>query len=128
MDKQFGAAWYLDNQQIIRTLLLLFFGNVYQDLTEFVLRDLGIFRYENYPIDAQHRIFKSRTELEQYLHLVDLREQLDAATDSEILIQLSEHLPLHCATEKLQRWRAKLCNQLAYELESANEHELALQL
>lgn len=125
---QFGAAWHLDNQWIIRILLLLFFGNAHQDLTEFVLQDLGIYRYENYPIDAQHCIFKNRTELEQYLHLVALREQLDIATDIESLIQLSKHLPLHCATEKLQRRRAKLCNRLAYELERANEHELALQL
>lgn len=127
-NNQLGAAWYLDNQQIIRTLLLLFFGNAYQDLTEFVLQDLGIYRYEHYPIDSQHRIFKNRTELEQYLHLVALREQLDKATDIESLIQLSEQLPQQCVTEKLQRRRAKLCNQLAYELERVNEHELAFQL
>ena len=29
-NNQFGAAWYLNNQQIIQTLLLLFFGNAYQ--------------------------------------------------------------------------------------------------
>nr|WP_324258864.1 VRR-NUC domain-containing protein [Cellvibrio fontiphilus] len=127
-NNQLGTAWYLDNQQIIRTLLLLFFGNAYQDLTEFVLQDLGIYRYEHYPIDSQHRIFKNRTELEQYLHLVALREQLDKATDIESLIQLSEQLPQQCVTEKLQRRRAKLCNQLAYELERGNEHELAFQL
>lgn len=127
-NNQLGTAWYLDNQQIIQTLLLLFFGNAYQDLTEFVLQDLGIYRYEHYPIDSQHRIFKNRTELEQYLHLVALREQLDKATDIESLIQLSEQLPQQCVTEKLQRRRAKLCNQLAYELERVNEHELAFQL
>lgn len=126
-NNQFGAAWYLDNQSIMRTLMLLFFGNAYQDLTEFVLQDLGIYRYENFPIDAQHRIFKNRTELEQYLYLVALREQLDKASDVESLIRLSEQLPEECATEKLQRRRAKLCNQLAYELERANEYELALQ-
>lgn len=127
-NNQLGAAWYLDNQQIIQTLLLLFFGNAYQDLTEFVLQDLGIYRYEHYPIDSQHRIFKNRTELEQYLHLVALREQLDKAADIESLIQLSEQLPQQCVTEKLQRRRAKLCNQLAYELERVNKHELAFQL
>lgn len=127
-NNQLGAAWYLNNQQIIQTLLLLFFGNAYQDLTEFVLQDLGIYRYEHYPIDSQHRIFKNRTELEQYLHLVALREQLDKATDIESLIQLSEQLPQQCVTEKLQRRRAKLCNQLAYALERVNEHELAFQL
>ena len=125
---QFGTAWYLDNQRIIRTLLLLFFGNAYQDLTEFVLQDLGVFRYENYIIDQQHRIFKSRTELDQYQHLVQLREQLDIAPHSESLIALAAQIPAHCDSEKLQRRRAKLCNQLAYALERNNEYTLALQL
>ena len=127
-NNQLGAAWYLDNQRIIRTLLLLFFGNAYQDLTEFVLQDLGVFRYENYTIDQQHRVFKNRAELDQYQQLVHLREQLEVAPHTENLIELAAQLPLQCANEKLQRRRAKLCNQLAYELERRKEYALALQL
>lgn len=127
-NNQLGVAWYLDNQRIIRTLLLLFFGNAYQDLTEFVLQDLGVFRYESYTIDHQHRVFKNRAELEQYQHLVQLREQLDLATQTEILIQLAAQIPMQCSNERLERRRAKLCNQLAYELERAKEYALALQL
>lgn len=127
-NNQLGAAWYLDNQCVIRHLLLLFFGNAYQDLTEFVLQDLGVFRYETYDIDHHHRIFKSRTELDQYLQLIHLREQLETTQPTEILIQLAAQLPTHCASEKLQRRRAKLCNQLAYELERTKEYSLALQL
>lgn len=127
-DNQFGAAWYLDNQTIIRNLLLLFFGNSYQDLTEFVLQDLGLFRYENYTIDHQHRVFKSREELEQYQHLVTLREQLERDCSPDTLRQLATQLPPQTSNERLQRRRAKLCNQLAYALERTNEHGLALQL
>lgn len=128
INNQFGAGWYLDNQCIIRNLLLLFFGNAYQDLTEFVLQDLGFFRYENYTIDYQHRVFKNRFELDQYQHLVRLREQLEAASHTESLVQLAAQLPTQCDSEKLQRRRAKLCNQLAYELERTKEYGLALQL
>jgi hypothetical protein len=127
-DNRFGNAWYLDNQTIISNLLLLFFGNAYQDLTEFVLQDLGLFRYENYSIDHQHRLFKSREELEQYQQLVQLREQL--ATDGSIdtLIRIAGQLPGQCANEKLQRRRAKLCNQIAYGFERAEEHAIAMAL
>lgn len=129
---QFGPAWYLDNQAIIRNLLLLFFGNSYQDLTEFVLQDLGLFRYETYPIDNQHRVFKTREELEQYQHLVTLREQLNSECTPENLRQLATQLliqlPTPSSSERLQRRRAKFCNQLAYALERANEPTLALQL
>lgn len=127
-DNQFGAAWHLDNQVIISNLLLLFFGNAYQDLTEFVLQDLGLFRYENYSIDQQHRLFKNREELEQYQQLVQLREQLEVDCSIDRLITIAEQLPSSCANEKLQRRRAKLCNQVAYEFERASEHAIALAL
>jgi hypothetical protein len=127
-NQQLGDAYRLDNQKIISTLLLLFFGNTYQDLTEFVLQDLGLYRYENYTIDQQHRIFKTRAELEQYQQLIHLREELQLATEVDDLILLATHFPVPSNHPKLQRRQALLCNQLAYELERANEHSLALQL
>lgn len=125
---QFGNAYYLDNQAIIHTLLLLFFGNTYQNLTEFVLQDLGLFRYEKYPIDYQHRLFKNRDELIQYQQLVQLREQLKMDSSTGVLTQIVAQLPPPTTNEKLQRRRAKLINHVAYELERAGEHALALQL
>lgn len=127
-DNQFGSALYLDNQSIISTLRLLFFGNAYQDLTEFVLQDLGLFRYENYTIDSQHRLFKSREELDQYQHLVKLRAELEVDSSIPTLIKITDQLPPHCTTERLQRRRAKLCNQIAYALERGDEHSAAMQL
>lgn len=129
---QLGTAYLLDNQPIISNLLLLFFGNAYQDLTEFVLQDLGLYRYENYTIDHQHRVFKNRAELEQYQLLIQLRDQLEQADTIEHLIQIAECLPLHLpensTSTRIDRRRARLCNQLAYELERMNEHSLALTL
>lgn len=125
---QLGTAYLLDNQTIISNLLLLFFGNAYQDLTEFVLQDLGVYRYENYTIDHQHRVFKNRAELEQYQLLIELREQLEQADEKEHLIQIADHLPKIAPSSRLERRRARFCNQLAYKLERANEHSLALTL
>lgn len=127
-DNALGKAWYLDNQSIISTLLLLFFGNAHQDLTEFVLQDLGLFRYEKYTIDAQHRLFKSREELDEYQHLVQLRAALELDSSIPTLINTAAQLPSECTTERLQRRRAKLCNQIAYALERADEHAIAMQL
>jgi hypothetical protein len=93
-----------------------------------VLQDLGLSRYENYPIDHQHRLFKSREEVDQYWHLLQLREQLELNNSTEALIQLATQLPASCTSEKIQRRRAKLANQLAYELERIGEHALALEL
>jgi len=122
---QFGPVYRLNTQSMINNLLLIFFGNTYQDLTEFVLQDLGLFRYENYAIDHQHRIFKSRDELEQYLQLIELRDQLEQADTAEQLLHIANNLPAVSTNNNLERRRAKLCNQLAYELERIQEHQLA---
>ena len=45
-------------------LRLLFFGNLGQDWSEFVLADLGIFRYEPVAIGADSRAFRNRDGLE----------------------------------------------------------------
>ncbi|HTF95523.1 MAG TPA: VRR-NUC domain-containing protein [Cellvibrio sp.] len=127
-ENQLGEAFYLDNQRIINNLLLLFFGNSYQNLTEFVLQDLGLYRYENYPIDHQHRLFNSRDEIDQYWSLIQLREQLDVVTSIDALIELATKLPAAYASKKIQRRRAKLINQIAYALERVGEYQIAMQL
>ena len=123
-----GGIYCIHNQTTIKTLLLLFFGNAYQDLTEFVLQDLGVFRYENYPVDEQHRLFKNRKALEQYQQLVHLREQLEQTNSSDKLVELASQMPNCCANDQLERRRARLCNQLAYKLERVKKYTAALQL
>jgi hypothetical protein len=127
-NNQLGDAWHLDHQNTVNRLLLLFFGNSYQSLTDFVLQDLGLFRYENYQIDHQHRLFNSRDELEQYQQLVALRDALDGEHTAETLQQLAEQLPQVSNNERLKRRRARLCNDIAYKLERSGHHEFALQL
>lgn len=123
-----GQVYYLKIQDILSNFLLLFFGNLYQDLTEFVLQDLGLFRYENYTIDHQHRIFKNREELVQYQELAELHEELVTANSLEHLIEIAGKLPPSTTSHALKRRRAKICNKIAYEFERHNQFEIALSL
>ena len=54
-------------KELVITFRLLFFGNLHQDFSSFVLRDLGYQRYENYTIDSTTLLFKSRKQLEAHL-------------------------------------------------------------
>ncbi|PVX71990.1 VRR-NUC domain-containing protein [Paraburkholderia unamae] len=60
-------------------LRLMFFGNLHQDWTEFVLADLGVYRYESVPLDDASRAFQRRDDIDAYLALRDCREALDSA-------------------------------------------------
>lgn len=55
---------------------LLFFGNLYQDWTEFVLRDLGVVAYESYSLDRRLRKFPTRRALDEQLVLRIQREEI----------------------------------------------------
>jgi hypothetical protein len=63
-------------------LRLMFFGNLHQDWSEFVLADLGIYRYESVPIDRASRAFQRREDIDAWLALRDCRDTLDAAAIS----------------------------------------------
>ena len=54
-------------------LRLMFFGNLHQSWSEFVLADLGLFQYEVVPFDAQSRAFQCRADVDHYLVLHALR-------------------------------------------------------
>jgi hypothetical protein len=59
-------------------LRLLFFGNLHQDWSEFVLTDLGLLRYETVEIPADARAFQCRADVEAYRALHALRTRLEA--------------------------------------------------
>jgi hypothetical protein len=76
-------------------------------------------------IDHQHRIFNSRAEMEQYQHIISMREQLAIASTLEELIAIAEQLQSSLTTSALDVRRARLCNQLAYEFERWDQHSIA---
>ena len=108
---------------------LLFFGNGEQDLTDFVLDELGIVRHESYPIDAAQRLFDDRSTVEELGALYEISES------SKALIEQREDEPLravrdalwHChAHPELERKRSRILNRIGRYFERHKAFDEAL--
>jgi len=116
--------------QELETLRLLFFGNGFQDMTEFVLRDLGIYRYEDYPLDHSHRWCQTRPQLERHLAYYHQRE---AAGDlkvarHEALVDMADAVCDETLTTDamLARRSQRFLNDIARQLERLGRCDEAL--
>ncbi|WP_322106515.1 VRR-NUC domain-containing protein [Paraburkholderia sp. J41] len=77
------TVWHFKAAPLCERLRLMFFGNLRQDWREFVLADLGVFRYETVAFDAASRAFQHRGDIDTWLALRDCRETLEAAIADE---------------------------------------------
>jgi hypothetical protein len=85
----------IEGSDIFELYVMCYFGNRYQDLTEFVVRDLGHLTYETYTIDDNTRAFQTREQIDahwRYFQCQALLEQIDV-TDSDALTQLNALVP-----------------------------------
>lgn len=123
-------------EQCFQTLRLLYFGNLHQDFTDFVLRDLGVHRYERYRISPDCRGFRSRQQLDAYLdyyHLQQMFEQLKAF-DTEALLNLDRSLKnllsqsQVLADPRLERKLDHRRVEVARQLERINQPDQALMI
>ena len=111
---------------ICTRLRLLFFGNFRQDWSEFVLADLGIFKYETVGFSQDSRAFQSRKDIEDFFALYECRRRLyEAAPLEDVLAQIPKMRLDH---EWLESRREKLIFQIAREFERGGEREKALSL
>ena len=108
---------------------LLFFGNVYEDLSTFVLRDLGLRRYESYEISANTRLFDTKESLNRYLTLLEQsatyeEERIDASVEQmqQMASSLEETIDLRAS----DRLRSHILNRVGRDLERRNEFESAV--
>jgi hypothetical protein len=108
-------------------LRLLFFGNLHQDWTEFVLSDLGLFRYEQVEFSDASRGFRSRQDIEHYLQLHACRERFDALEPgSEELRDILHEVPRHSfGNDWLDSRREKLLFRIGQQLEKDKDWEAA---
>lgn len=110
---------------------LCFFGNLYQDSTEFVLRDIGAVQYESYEIDATSRVFQSRVQLEAHLSYFEC-EALYQTIDAREVDQLNwllAHMPEPVDNDPhLLRRVNRFQNRIARQFERLNETDLAMAL
>ena len=131
------GSWYAEqlvqplDLEVVELLLLLFYGNLHQDLTDFVLSDLGVARYYNYPLDRSFRLFQQRSQVDEYLLLGELRSAFYEAVDADAREQvraLVQHLGERDCTPALQQRWDRLRNRVARQLERYQELDLALHL
>lgn len=100
-------------------LRLIFFGNLRQDWTEFVLSDLGIFRFEQVEFSQSSRGFRSRRDIDHYLLLHTCRERFEAG---DALADVVRDLPEHgFDNEWLDSRREKLLFRVGQQYEKQKD-------
>ena len=121
------AVWRVAQEvtALCTRLRLMFFGNLHQSWSEFVLADLGLFQYEVVPFDAQSRAFQCRADVDHYLALHALRQALDDGAERTPL--LAAALQATTPNPWLERRRAKLLMRLGEACEKAADWPLAEQ-
>ena len=129
---QQSEQWLTINSHASWTLMqLCFFGNLYQNSSEFVRSQLGSLRYENYAITPRSRAFTSRHQIEAHWRYFEC-EALFEITDlrcADDLSRLSTMLPDADETDLTLRRRVdRLRNRIARQLErlSCTEQAIAL--
>ncbi len=106
---------------------LLFFGDTRQDLSAFVLQDLGLIRYEPYELDPRHRQFANRERLDEYLRYLELSSLSYRLEEQPVLASwLSGAMWTEPASRWAQRSRDKTANRLGRWHERRGEYDQAL--
>lgn len=133
--EQPASAWSPDSSERIWCVMvdalcdrlrLMFFGNLYQDWSEFVLADLGVYHYEVVPLHVQSRAFQSCGDVDAYVQLQAIRTALQAATvDAQAL--KAQLLQAEHPNPWLERRRHKLLLQLGQHCEKQANWQLAEQ-
>ena len=105
---ELGAPITANCQALFDRLKLMFFGNLRQSWSEFVVTELGLFQYEPVSIDHTSRAFHHRTDVDQYLEL------------DKILMDQSSTLPDRIektqAIEPMSSWLAGRKNRVLFLL------------
>jgi len=112
-------------QPLFDRLRLMFFGNLRQSWSEFVVTELGYFNYETVELTESSRAFHQRVEVDQYLALNAIYEFSES-------LPLGERIDLARAVQPINDWiggrYARLIFSLGQEAERAGEIETALEL
>jgi hypothetical protein len=103
---------------------LMFFGNFHQDWTEFVLTDLGVFRYETIPPALQSLAFRTRAQVDSFEQIYRCHQGLDA---NLALDEVVAGVPPRIANcDWLEERRQKLLFQIARAYERSDDRSAAL--
>nr|WP_256597515.1 VRR-NUC domain-containing protein [Pseudomonas sp. 31-12] len=105
-------------------LRLMFFGNLYQDWSEFVLADLGIFTYEKVEFCVESRGLRCREDVDACLFLHHCQQRFEAGEDVAVIVEQINELQLD--NPWLQRRRGKLLFQIGQHCERMADFSTAL--
>lgn len=114
------TVYQLNRGDAFTTFQLCYFGNLRQSLTDYVLRDLGLQRYEHYSLEQRYLLFQSRAQIDRHLHYYRCHEQLPDVLlqDAAALLAFYAGLPHRDAADKtLTRRLERLILALARQLE-----------
>jgi hypothetical protein len=119
-------AYAMQVSELCDRMRLLFFGNLHQDWSEFVLSDLGVFTYEKVDISPSSRAFHQRQDVDHYLHLYACRERFE---NEEPLEEIVRDLSLLASDSSWLAYRRdKLIFHIAQRHEQRAEWQQALTL
>lgn len=135
IDDRSVASWFpistvsVNVSQEFEVLRLLFFGNARQDLTEFVLCDLGVQRFMPYPLDETTRLFKTRQQVNAHRQVYALQESVGESLPKAAseLLDLLDRIPEpgdRVLYRRVMRFRYQIVRQL--ERIGAENQALAL--
>ncbi len=103
---------------------LMFFGNLRQSWSDFVLVELGHQRYETVPFTPDARAFARREEVDHYLVMHQCRQWLDEGVPAA---EVWPEVPAPVANPWLTSRRDRLLLEMGRQAEREGERELALQ-
>ena len=128
------AAWLrLLGSELLALYRLLFFGDPVKDFTVFVMRDLGVHRFEAVGLSRQTRQFPDRDALDDYLRLLQAQGEVAALgrrptppDGARLAADLLTRLWQPCRNRTLERRRSRVLNQLGRNLERLGDFDTAL--
>ena len=118
-------------QNAFETYKVCFFGNSHQDLTEFVISDLGHVQYEQYSLCRESRYFQTREQIDNQTLYSTARQRLEDKAllqDGDQLLALAQALPIPDHHPHLQRRYQKTLLPIARQLERLERLDEALAL
>ncbi|MBZ2207333.1 VRR-NUC domain-containing protein [Massilia soli] len=123
-DARAFSSWYRDSGDAVFNIMvkplcdrlrLIFFGNLRQDWTEFVLSDLGVYKYEQVEFSASSRGFRTRRDIDHYLELHSCKERFEASEPLEDVLSAVPEAPFD--NDWLNSRRARLLFQIGQQCE-----------
>ena len=116
-------VWELAIRPLCERLRMLFFGNLRQDWSQFVLVELGIQRFEQVDFPLSSRAIRHRDDLQIALGLAECAQALEEGMDTQVLLQAMQ--ALGSDNPWLASRRQKLLFRLGQRCERAAEWDLA---